>query len=144
MKKILKCVECSIGCELIVDLTKNEENYFQMNCRHSSQYWKDITALRRSEEGFKLPKLTTEVFNRPDCPDWAKYATVDRDGKARFHAEEPIIPIVYEIDGWYSTSNDSFIPGTFDPSDWENSLIKRPSKEELPDWVKVDNIGWHS
>ena len=28
----------------------------------------------------KLPKLTAEVFDRPDCPEWAQYAVVDKDG----------------------------------------------------------------
>ena len=31
----------------------------------------------------KLPKLTAEVFNRPDCPEWAKYAAVNRNNTAR-------------------------------------------------------------
>lgn len=43
---------------------------------------KKITALLLSlhepvTECNQLPKLTVEVFDRPDCPGWAKYAAVD-------------------------------------------------------------------
>ena len=34
------------------------------------------------EEPEKLPKLTQEVFERPDCPEWDKWAAVDKDGTA--------------------------------------------------------------
>ena len=38
-----------------------------------------------------LPKLTSEVFDRPDCPEWAKYAVVDQDGTGVWVASKPSI-----------------------------------------------------
>ena len=83
----------------------------------------------------QLPKLTAEVFNRPDCPEWAKYAAVDENGKARFHAEEPFVPTKFNGTRWCSAGNDSFISGEFDASAWQNSLVERSTK--LSDWCKV-------
>ena len=37
----------------------------------------------------QLPKLTAEVFDRPDCPKWAKYAAVDNDGMAVLFKHRP-------------------------------------------------------
>lgn len=89
----------------------------------------------------QLPKLTVEVFDRPDCPEWAKYAAVDEDGKARFHAEEPFVPTKFNVPGWCSGGNDSFIRGEFDAANWQNSLIERPVKKpELPEWCKVGDF----
>lgn len=34
-------------------------------------------------------KLTQEVFTRPDCPKWAKWAAVDADGTAYWYESEP-------------------------------------------------------
>lgn len=34
-------------------------------------------------------KLTQEVFTRPDCPKWAKWAAVDADGTAYWYEEKP-------------------------------------------------------
>lgn len=120
--------------------------------------------LRLQPEVAKLPKLTAEVFDRPDCQEWAKYAAVDKDGTARFHAEEPTLPTVLDGEWWCSTGNDTFITGEFDASDWQNSLIERPKKsvnwdeveeilcnstltfkeikQELPDWCKVGERVW--
>ena len=97
----------------------------------------DLACWHEVKEEVTLQKLTAEVFDRPDCPNWARYAAADKDGKARFHAEEPTIPTVYKAECWCSTDNDSFITGTFDASDWGNSLVERPAKEELPDWCRV-------
>lgn len=82
----------------------------------------------------QLPKLTAEVFNRPDCPEWAKYAAVSSDGRCLVCREYPIL-----IGGRRWANPESYwektIDGKFDTTDWQNSLIKRPAK--LPDWCKV-------
>ena len=90
----------------------------------------------------QLPKLTTEVFDRPDCPEWANYAAVDRDGIGRVFELEPMA----EEDGWYNFGSEERIGGgRFDASDWQYSLIERPKEViELPDWCKVDAMGWHN
>ena len=86
-------------------------------------------------EETKLPKLTTAVFDRPDCPKWAKYAAVDQDGMACYFANKPTIS---QRATWWSKNQKSkpvSLWYKFDASDWQNSWIKRPSK--LPDWCKV-------
>ena len=86
-----------------------------------------------------LPKLTTEVFDHPACPGWAKWAAVDEYGTVWLTAEKPnVIMVASEANGW-STGGSSYThlaSVRFDASDWENSLIERPSKA-LPDWCKV-------
>lgn len=85
----------------------------------------------------QLPKLTAEVFDRPDCPVWAQYAAVSKFGRLTFFEGKPVL------------GNNSFLPlgqnhttklyrnepGSWDATDWQNSLIERPAK--LPDWCKV-------
>lgn len=82
------------------------------------------------------PKLTVEVFDREDCPEWAKWAAVDADGEAFYYSSEPkldhgvwICPTLARVE---------FIPGSYDSKDWKHSLIERPKKcKPLPDWVTV-------
>lgn len=74
--------------------------------------WKEIA---------ELPKLTAEVFDRPDCPEWAKYASVKKDGRVIFYSDKTSPGVIKDI-------------GFFDPTDWLNSLVERPAK--LPDWCK--------
>lgn len=86
----------------------------------------------------QLPKLTAEVFNRPDCPEWARYAAVDKYEKAMWYEDEPkALGGVF----WNSKRGQiKEIPGKWDASDWQNSLIKRPAK--LPGWCKVGEWVW--
>ena len=82
-----------------------------------------------------LPKLTTEVFDRPDCPAWAKYAAVDACGTVRFFSWKP----------WRGASCWNWTQGEvvqlfgvkFDATDWENIMLERPKKKTLPEWCKV-------
>lgn len=89
----------------------------------------------------QLPKLTVEVFDRPDCPKWAKYAVVDLDGTGSYFESKP--SLLSWCPWWDRTTKHCIIDnlGNWDASDWQNSLIERPVK--LPDWCKVDAIGWH-
>lgn len=68
-------------------------------------------------------KLTVDVFDREDCPEWAEYVAVDEDGTAYFFEREP--SIVNDV--WGAGSRFKAIP-VFATSDWKNSLIKRPSR----------------
>lgn len=89
----------------------------------------------------RLPKLTVDVFNREDCPEWAKYAAVDGDGMACYFSAKPTLA---QAEPWWSRtpkSNPVSLWYKFDASDWQNSLIERPTR--LPDWCKVDAMGWH-
>ena len=90
-----------------------------------------------------LPKLTAEVFDRPDCPEDVKIAVVNKNGSAfwgSFNTAKPDF-----LGGWVGENGSWFsIPGKWDSSDWQNSLIERPVKEtKLPDWCEVDAICWH-
>ena len=85
----------------------------------------------------QLPKLTTEVFDREDCPKWAKWATVDQDGDGVYFAGKPSIS---PCGPWWDRTIDHETIGKYDASDWKNSLIERPSK--LPDWCKVGEWGY--
>ena len=88
----------------------------------------------------QLPKLTAEVFDLPDCPEWAKYAAVNADGKVAIFSAMPGSTYT----GWKVVFNNTDIQadvlecGKFDPSDWQNSLIERPVK--LPEWCRVGDF----
>lgn len=85
----------------------------------------------------QLPKLTAEVFDRPDCPDWAQYAAADADGYAFYYSEKPFM--VANNGGWgiacNMNSQAKLIPEIMEATDWKNSLVERPAK--LPEWCKV-------
>lgn len=93
--------------------------------------WKEVKE-EPTTTSSQLPKLTAEVFNRPDCPDWAKWAIVSPGGYIAFFKEKPEIyengivlkgDYVYIWEKKYSTEN------------WQNSIVERPSAK-LPDWCK--------
>ena len=108
----------------------------------------------------EVPKLTVEVFNSPDCPEWAKWAAVDRNGKGYLYRYRPIL-LEEGSSEWLCSANEDFggyclIGKSFDSSDWEHSLIERPVKkrpkltqkvferEDCPAWAKwatVDEDG---
>ena len=94
---------------------------------YDSSDWQNSLIQRHHNE---LPKLTAEVFNRPDCPEWARWAAVDANGTGYLYSMEPWIG---QAGRWLvSITGDSKGCGEFDASDWQNSLIKRPHKKELP------------
>lgn len=92
----------------------------------------------------QLPKLTVEVFDRPDCPEWAQYAAVDGSGYAYYYSERPFI--VSDAFGWGMAGSENnrseLIPGKFTYINWSESRIKRPVKA-LPDWCKVGEWVYH-
>lgn len=145
----MKKFECS-GCENQCKLTPKERCFFPKFCPFAQGYepvWHEVEDsvenARSTEEPFiKDKKLTVDVFDRPDCPEWANYAAVDPNGHAYFYNNRPskdesewdYFNRLTSIDNRYVR-----IDYNFDASDWENSLIKRPKKQDnkLPDWVKV-------
>lgn len=81
----------------------------------------------------QFPKLTAEVFDRPDCPKWAKYAAVDKSGIAFFYEYKPVCTgTCYQSTGKTEVIDSSI---QWDATDYQNILIERPAK--LPDWCKV-------
>ena len=126
-----KCTDpdCVHGC-----VAETESDISPTVCLHfgTRKRWEPYKPTTNSNQ---LPKLTAEVFDRPDCPEWAKYAAVDSDGDARYHERYPRLSKY-----WWSSDGDikDVNYGKFDASDWKNSLIERPAnKPELPDWCKV-------
>jgi hypothetical protein len=136
----MKKFECK-GCELHCELTPKETCLLPKCCPFAEGYepaWHEV-----KEEEQKSPKLTAEVFDRPDCPNWANYAVINHHGRLSFFGDKPKFEGedygCWSCDNYkYTHINNAF----FDPSDWQNSLIERPTKV-LPDWVKVDSMGWH-
>ena len=75
--------------------------------------------------------LNEKVFDLDNCPDWAQWAAVDKDGVACWYESKP------DIDGsvWINDDRVHLIKYTdravaivFDATAWQNSLIKRPEK----------------
>lgn len=48
----------------------------------------DLNAVWQKGKVPQYPKLTADVFNRPDCPEWAKIAVVNCDGSAHWGTYE--------------------------------------------------------
>lgn len=133
MKK-WKCVNeiCKEGCELTV-------NYSPVQCPRGIVWAKWQEMGETVAESNQLPKLTAEVFGRPDCPEWAKWVAVDLDGSAYFYGKKPSHtaakwhPVTARECKWIDRL-------VFDPTDWQNSLIERPAR--LPKWCKVGGYGY--
>lgn len=71
----------------------------------------------------KLPKLTANIFNRSDCPAWAKWAAVNMDGGSFFFSHKPVCGHIF----WGQSDGRSRYIRRYDPSGWRNSLIERPA-----------------
>lgn len=85
----------------------------------------------------QFPKLTAEVFDRPDCPKWAKYAALGGGGMLSFYEDKPRMSKDEYPKRWINYDRWYPVEGVkFDASDWQNSLVERPAKA-LPDWCKV-------
>lgn len=68
-------------------------------------------------------KLTTDVFIREECPDWAICAVVEQSGKAYYL--NSFCGLKATTKGFENPNNILFqeISGTFDNTNWENSMI---------------------
>lgn len=131
-----KCDGCSKSCVQELDCCPG---FCMMDGKDA--VWLEV----KEQESNQLPKLTEEVFNRPDCPAWAQWAAVDEYGMVWLTAKKPnVVMIAGKANGW-STGGGSYThwsPMMFDPSDWKNSLIKRPEKITLPEWCKPGAWVW--
>lgn len=81
-----------------------------------------------------LPKLTAEVFDRPDCPVWAKYAAVDECGSVRLFSDAPWLGA--SCWNWSHGEVTQLFGVKFDASDWQNSRIKRSTKAAFDKLLK--------
>lgn len=90
----------------------------------------------------KLPKLTVDVFKRPDCPGWAKWAAVDIAGRVWGFISKPCL-----ISNWVSNSDAYFLCSGYSAVNWQNSLIERPAvknsdkqKTEIKNATNTDDV----
>ena len=82
------------------------------------------------------------MFDRPDCPAWAKYAAVSKFGCLTFFEEKPVLGnnSFLPLSENYTTKLYRNEPGRWDSSDWQNSRIERPEKKQDcsdSEWCKV-------
>lgn len=149
-----ECNYCSKPCVLTFDSTSGDVPRFCPYLTIQPTKWHEVkedsaenahTINEQFRNSEQLPKLTVEVFDRPNCPEWAKYAAVNADGSVRVFLNNPTHqwrnywydPKSY----WEETLEHS---DKYDATDWHNSLIERPKKQEqLPDWVKVKEWGYN-
>lgn len=117
MKKY-KCESCDPAC--YVDGI--ETNIVPRLCPFGFEEcnWEEVTEEARDH---KLQNLTVDVFDRPDCPEWAKYAAVDSNGEACWFKDVPFIS--NNKTHWVRCVWHRQINGEYDASDWKNSIIYR-------------------
>lgn len=77
----------------------------------------------------KLPKLTVDIFNHPECPEWAQWAAVDKSGECYVYSDKPFRGRLTWLCPFICSAKHI---GDYDPSDWWSSLIERP-EEDLPE-----------
>lgn len=88
---------------------------------------RDVTVTRTE----KRYVLNEKVFELDNCPDWAQYAAVDKDGEAYWYSSKPEPSCIGSF--WVSHGRPCLIPDgdnefIFDATDWKHSLIERPKK----------------
>lgn len=135
------------SCPCYVELANDSlipHNCILSNLRTSR--WERVPDEQEQKTEAELPKLTAEVFDREDCPEWAICAFVGKSGNA-FYSSTSNVSITDEGFYWEGSTlknEASFlqIGGKWDASDWQNSLIERPEKTTLPDWCKVGEWVW--
>lgn len=132
-----KCRICGEPTPCVLNLVNDEDDNKPIHCPVDDGIkpeWVEVLEDEIATDCHQLPKLTAEVFDRPDCPKWAEWAAVSDNGTGAYFENEP------EYDGylgcWLRTDKRAdIIKGDFDSIDWQNSLIKRPA--QLPDWCKI-------
>lgn len=150
-KKGCGCAPCR--CEIqgsfepVYCILKDAKTYPKWEMYDTSTKYEHVERrMEQTQEEAELPKLTAEVFDRPDCPEWAICAFVVKTGNA-FYSSTLQLSITNEgfyFEGSCFNNEASFlqIGGKWDATDWENSLIERPKKTTLPDWCKVGEWVW--
>lgn len=152
MMKKYKCqnMECHYSCELRSDLFPHK-----CVCWDYIPQWVEMEenkgfvekALREAQEKIAgktpaLPKLTAEVFDLPDCPEWAKWAAVDECGCVRLFSDSPWLG--ESCWNWSKGEVRKLFGVKFDASNWQKSKIKRPKKNTLPDWCVGEWVAYYT
>lgn len=132
------CEACKSPCKITVPANSAAPKH----CPYSiwkSPMWHKVDDEQTVTDCNQLPKLTVEVFDRPDCPEWAMYAAF-HNGNLVFTDQKPWIN---EHGLFVSAKNaariEKILVIPFKGSEHcPLQVIKRPAKKsELPDWCKV-------
>lgn len=68
---------------------EGEENCRHVDC-HDCVYFNTEARAEYYKSCFpERPKLTVEIFDRPDCPEWAEWAAADGRGAAYWYSAQP-------------------------------------------------------
>lgn len=131
------CEVCKRPCKITVPANSAAPKL----CPYSiwkTPIWHKVDEEQSVTDCNQLPKLTAEVFDRPDCPEWAQYAAV-HNGNLIFTDKKPDI----NEHGLFISANDTakiekILAVPFKSSEhYLSQVIKRPAKKsELPDWCK--------
>lgn len=132
MKKF-KCNDCVHGCVVIME--RGEK--CPLICEYNKAKWHEVKE-ETSTDCNSLPKLTAEVFDRPDCPEWADYAFVNSYGHCVVLEVKPKITEHGSLCAHDLHHEIMHQRGRFKRVIGE--YIERPWKKALPDWCKVGAI----
>lgn len=142
-KKGCVCAPCR--CEMqgsfepVYCILKDDKTFPKWEMYDTETKYEHVERRMEQKPETELPKLTAEVFDRPDCPEWATCAFVEKDGNA-FYSSALHMATSDKGDCWggadFQDENLFLrIEGKWDATDWKNSLIERPAK--LPEWVEI-------
>lgn len=138
------CEACKRPCKITVSVTSGAPKCCPYNMIWKAPMWNKVNEEQTVTDCNQLPKLTAEVFDRPDCPEWAMYAAVHNE-KLFFTDQKPEI----NEHGLFVSANDAariekILAIPFKSSEhYLSQVIKRPAKKsELPDWCKVGEWVW--
>ena len=132
----MKKFECR-GCENHCVVTTNDD-CCPVLCHLVYEDWHEIKEETTTKSNEWL-KLTVDVFNRPDCPEWAKYAFINGSRTCVLFEEKPYI-------GENGCDCIGFRKKKF-MEDWgrfeiiKGEYVERPAKA-LPDWIKECAVGY--
>ena len=84
--RTFKCDGCYEKCCVTIQFGSNPPR----RCHHDDNIsnWCEVKD-EPTTKSSQLPKLTAEVFDRPDCPEWARYAVINHNGRLSFFGDKP-------------------------------------------------------
>lgn len=98
----------------------------------SAEIWDEYCkckAVRQSKTPQKTKfALVPVVFSLSECPSDANWAAVDADGSAYWFVDKPVISGNRWVRRQTGCAAKCILPEAFDATDWQHSLIERPSK----------------
>lgn len=137
-----ECKKCGTTVPCVLDYGEASKTNPSMCVigKYDPPDWQEVKEQETATNCSQLPKLTVEVFDRPDCPEWAKYAAVDKCGCVRLFSDSPWLS--ESCWNWSNGEVRKLFGVKFDASNWQKSRIKRPEKNTLPEWCKPGAWVW--